>query len=319
MASVLCPSCGIKVRAGRDRCPRCRQPLLLASPAPAGPQPAAGLAPPSGAFLTVVAAAVLLIAGAAGFALWRAGEPTAAFPAAGSPISAPPKASVSRPERRADLPAVQLGADRFVEPAQGGGLAYAGGDYNQALALYEDAVARRPQDAETWSNLGQVLVRLNRVEQSIEKFERAIELNPDRWTYHFNLARAHGLLGNWESAVEEYRAAERRYPDDYATAFNLGLALRKAGDDVGAVDAFKRAIELDSQEPTFHFSLAGAYEKLGRVADAVAEYRRTLELAGAAPEAPAIQERISRLKGESPKPAAAPASKEPAPTPESGR
>ncbi len=326
MASIVCPSCGIKVRAGRDRCPKCRQPLTavtVAEPQPqqrAQPQP---LIPArSKAFIPGVTAIGVAIAALAGFALWRAGDPTATIPIAAAPVAVaktlagPPTAASS------DRSAPRLSAEQFIESAQAGRVAFSGGDYAAAIDLYEKAVTSRPQDAESWSNLGQTLVKMNRVEASIEKFERAIELNPDRWSYHFNLARAEGLLGNWDVAVREYQAAQQLFPGDYATAFNLGLALRKSGDDAGAVEAFKHAIEIDPQDPTFHFSLAGAYEKLGQVADAITEYQRTLELAGSAPEAPAIQARISRLKGEAPRPVTAPAgtpAKEAAPVSETGR
>lgn len=325
MASAVCPSCGIKVRAGRDRCPRCRH--LFDKPPSAQPAVAPQLKPPararSKAFVPAVTAIALAIAALAGFAFWRAGEPATTFPIAVAPTAGSTEAVGSRAAAVAtDRAPAPLTSEQFMEPAHGARVAFADGDYARAVSAYEEAVAKRPQDAESWSNLGQALVKLNRVAESIAKFEKAIELNPERWAYHFNLARAQGLLGKWNAAVSEYRAAGQLFPDDYATAFNLGLALRKAGDDAGAAAAFKHAIELDPQDPTFHFSLAGTYEKLGQVADAIAEYQRTLELAGPAPEAPAIQARISQLKGDSAQPAAppaAPSAKEPAPGFESDR
>lgn len=285
---IVCPACHSKIRAGHKRCPRCRfkfdaaprrQRLSLSRFAP-------------------TALGLLLVAGVvAGIGLWRqVGGPVEAplGPAPAMPLTpaqtaSPPRdpAETSPPRSDSQIP--------FIEPNREGGLAYAGGDYARALTLYQEAVVRNPDDAESWSNLGQVLVRLERVEEAIPHFERAVALQGQRWAYHFNLARARGLQGQWPEAIDGYRQAQRLFPDDYATAFNLGLALRQAGDDVGAIEQFQRAIALDPQEPTFRLALAMSYERLGRKQEASAAYQQTLNLAPEAPEAPQIRARIERL------------------------
>lgn len=283
-AVVICPSCRAKVRATRDRCPRCRESLALAAPA-ASRFDVARVAP--------IALGLIIVAGvAAAYGLYRQSSDmkfveTPATPAVSPRASRTPAVVTKTPARPSQA--------AFMEPAAAGSLAYEGGEYERALALYQDAVKRNPNDAEAWSNLGQVLVRLERPADALPNFARAIALLPRRWAYHFNLARAYGLLNEWGKAVENYRAAERLYPDDYAIAFNLGLALRKAGDHAGAIEQFKKAISLDPQDPTFHLSLAMSYEALNRWAEAVEAYRKTLELAPEAPEAPQIRARIERL------------------------
>ena len=108
-----------------------------------------------------------------------------------------------------------------------------GGDYATALDQYQAAIEKNPQDAESLSNSGQVLVRMGKVEEAIPYFERAIALIPQRWAYHFNRARALGLLGRMDEAVAGYREAQQLFPNDYATTFNLGLALHRTGDEAG--------------------------------------------------------------------------------------
>lgn len=280
---IICPNCGAKVRARHHKCPRCRAKFNQATE-------------PRFDFNRVApaAVAVLAIAGAvAGYAVWRqSGEPPVetaapvvvqeAQPA--GPVQAPP-APVRREE--SSLP--------FVEAGREGNAAYGAGDYGGALAAYKEAVDKNPSDAESWSNMGQVLVRLGRVEQALPAFGRAIHLNPDRWAYHFNLARAQGLLGHWEVAVNEYRQAERLLPDDYAVTFNLGLALRKSGDTAGAAEELEKAAELNPQDASFRLALARTYEELGRKQDAVTAYQQTLTLAPDATEAPVIRARIDAL------------------------
>jgi Flp pilus assembly protein TadD len=168
-------------------------------------------------------------------------------------------------------------------------------NYQEALSLYRAALDRDPNDSETLSNLGQVLVRLGRTEEALPLFQRAITLAPDRWAYRFNLARAHGLLGNWNDAVAEYQAARQLFPNDYATEFNLGLALHKAGKEADAVDAYARAIALEPNDPSFHMALGTSYEKLQRTGEAAAAYIRYVELAPDAPDADRVRARILQL------------------------
>jgi tetratricopeptide (TPR) repeat protein len=283
LAVVVCPSCRAKVRATRDRCPRCRGSLGSALPA-AGGRDLSRVAP--------LALGLLIVAGlAAAFGLYRQSAEMNFVEKPATPVE-PARSAL---DRASAAPAPPVAEAAFVGSGTAGSLAYEEGEYERAVALYQDAVKKNPDDAEAWSNLGQVLVRLGRTADAIPNFERAISILPGRWAYHFNLARAYGLLNRWDEAVASYREAERLYPNDYAVSFNLGLALRKTGDHAGAIEEFKKAIALDPQDPTFHLSLATSYEAIGREAEAVEAYRRTLELAPEAPEAPRIRAHIERL------------------------
>ena len=184
---------------------------------------------------------------------------------------------------------------RFVDAAGAGAIAHSAGDYEGALARYREAIERNPDDAESHSNLGQMLVRLKRPSEALPHFDRAIQLLPGRWTYHFNRARALGLLERWDDAVAGYRRAQEIFPEDYATAFNLGQALHRKGEEAGAVEQYRRAIELDPSDASFRFALGISYERLQKRADAAAAYAEYLRLKPDAPDAEKVRERIASL------------------------
>lgn len=186
----------------------------------------------------------------------------------------------------------------FLDPSGAGALAYAAGDYAGALSRYEAAIERNPDDAESHSNLGQMLVRLNRVEEALPHFDRAIAILPQRWAYHFNRARALALLERWDEAIAGYRQAQQLFPDDYATAFNLAQTLHKKGDEAAAVEQYLRAIALDPSDATFRLALGISYERLQRRADAAAAYSEYLRLAPDAADAEKVRERIALLTAE---------------------
>jgi tetratricopeptide (TPR) repeat protein len=292
MSGTQCPSCGTKVRAHHDRCPKCRTWLIERDPAAAARR-SRRLVHWSAA---MVGGFVLIVGG-----LWLTGDAEA--PAAAS--SAKPSDPLAARRQRAAVvepDAVEPRERPFMDSTAAAATAYSAGDYPSALQGFQAAIEKNPQDAESLSNLGQVLVRLGRTEESLPYFERAIGIIPNRWAYHFNRARALGLLGRWDEAIAGYRQAQLLFPDDYATAFNLGLALHKQGDDESAVAEYQRAIHLAPDDASFRFALALSYERLQKNADAVAEYEEYLRLAPNAPDAERVQARVAQLKGATPEP-----------------
>src|SRR5687767_7658259 len=186
MQTTSCSQCGCKFAAARDRCPKCRAKVARVDVHAVAAQ-SRRLSRAAAIILGVFA---LVVGG-----LWmtRSAEPER--PVASRPPSDPLAArrqTAPAPEAPAAAPAATApGAERpFMDAADKGTTAYAAGDHTTALARFEEAVRENPNDAESLSNLGQVLVKLNRTAEAVPHLERAAALNPQRWAYRFNLARA---------------------------------------------------------------------------------------------------------------------------------
>jgi tetratricopeptide (TPR) repeat protein len=298
--AIHCPSCGAKVKAGRERCPRCR--AALAVPA-VDPRAAAarsrrlqwiGLGMLGATVVAVTVIWLVFVPGGEAPQTIRRGDPLAARRAA---AAAAPKV----------VEAIPAPAARPFMDAQGQGYeAYQAGDLESAATHYQDALKKNPNDPEAMSNLGQVLVRLGKPKEAIPYFERAVALNPDRWAYVFNLARAQSLLEQWDRSIGSYRRAQQLFPNDYATTFNLALTLHKSGDDASAIPEYQKAIELNPTDASFRMALAISLERVNR-AEAAAAYREYLRLSPAAADADKVRARIAELTGAAlPAPASAP-------------
>jgi Flp pilus assembly protein TadD len=291
--AIVCAKCGSKVRPGREKCPRCRALVTVPDPAvavAASKRLATVAAVLSGAF-------VLLLIG-----LWIArGSTTPSAPpttAARKPAPAAPAAGNAPAASPAALP--QIGRDRaFLDAAGAGTLAYGAGDYVTALTKFQSAIEKNPQDTDSLSNLGQVLVRMNRPADAIPYLERAVSLAPQQWAYQFNLARALGLVGRMPESIGGYRRAQELFPDDYVTAFNLALALHKTGDEAGAVEQYQKAINLQPEDASFRKALGVSYERLQKPTEAAAAYQEYLRLSPAAADADTVRARIAQLTGTS--------------------
>lgn len=289
--AVACQACGAKVRADRNRCPRCRTHLTVPDVVGAA-ESSRRLRLAAGVLAAVFA---LVVVG-----LWIARDaPPAVAAAATASDPLAERRSAPVPAAPSPAPDVEAGAHPYLEAAGAGAIAYDAGDYGAALARYQDAVKKNPDDAESFSNLGQVLVRLNRAPEAIPYFQRAVEILPSRWAYHFNLARAFALTNRTDEAIAAYRRAQSLFPDDYATAFNLAMTLHHAGDESGAVDQYKKAIQLQPADASFRKALGISYEELRKGPEAAAAYEDYLRLSPGAPDADSVRARIARLTGPS--------------------
>jgi len=291
---IVCAACGAKFSPDRDRCPRCREKVKVVDHAAVAAR----------SRRLQIAGAALLGVSLTGFAaVWviaPTADSSAATPSTIDPLAARRRtapAPAEAPPDKTDRPYMDATGHAYE--------AYQAGDFAAALKHYQDAIAKNPNDAESLSNLGQVLVRLGKPEEALPFFDRAIALNGDRWAYVFNRARALSLLERWKESIEGYRRAHQLFPNDYVTTFNLALTLHKAGNDEEAVAEYQKAIALSPEDGGFRRALGISLEKLNRPADAAAAYTEYLKLTPNAPDADQVRARIAsltsgKLKPESP-------------------
>lgn len=307
--AVRCARCGVRYDGRHVKCPRCRETARIAfdpSSEPATPSftPSITARQAVGA----LAACALLVVALAGWASLTSGT-TSAAPRATS-VPSPLLAIVRANERR---PAVTPAPKpptvvAFLDSPAAGRRAYDDGDFDKALEHFRSQIESFPSDAESYSNAGQVLVRLGRTTEAMPYLLKAVDLDPNRWAYRFNLARAHGLLGQWEQAVQNYSEADRLFPGDYATLFNLGQALHRAGHESDAVGRYRQAIQQKPDDSSFYLALGVSEEKLGHAAEAAAAYRRYVAMEPAARHAESVAAKAKELETATAtsKPAAAP-------------
>ncbi len=127
-------------------------------------------------------------------------------------------------------------------------VAYRTGDASRAERLTRALVARHPNDAETWDQLGEVLFHLNplrgrSVEEAREPFERVRALDPGPGEPGYHLAQLAALRGDWRSVAR--LTEEGLGPVDMLTHRVHQLrVLRRAARQGGVVDSAFIATEL---------------------------------------------------------------------------
>ena len=290
---VVCSSCGARIKATRQRCLRCLEPLhgdeSLSYPSLSLSR-VQTLALAGGVSLAVLALVVVL--------WWT--RPQEADPVArpySTPSSAQPRQAPDTPSAE---PAPSAGAAAaevaaVADVRRTAGTALTGGNLESARASYEAVLEKKADDPEALNGLGLVLERSGKLDEAIARYAQAAQLVPDKWTYRFNLAHAEAQAQRWDRATADYREAVRLFPDDYATQYNLALALHNQGDDRAAIPEYEKAIQLAPSEPSFHLSLAMSLERVGKTSDAAREYQQYLQMNPSAPEAEKIRAHVQSL------------------------
>src|SRR5262249_49625473 len=116
---------------------------------------------------------------------------------------------------------------------------------DEALRFFSAALALRPGNATTLYNVGTVLLKSGKLEQSILYFQKTIDIDADYSNAHYNLGYAHKQLGRLDQGIECYRRAIKSNPDDFFYHFQLGVALCDDKLDYdGAITEFQKVIDL---------------------------------------------------------------------------
>ncbi|XP_026483202.1 small glutamine-rich tetratricopeptide repeat-containing protein beta-like [Vanessa tameamea] len=122
-------------------------------------------------------------------------------------------------------------------------------------------------EAEKLKNEGNELMKSERHREALEKYSRAIELDPQNSVFFCNRAAAHFKLGEHESAVADCMAALALQPNYGKAHGRLGIALTAMDRHAEARAAFARAAQLEPDNESYKQNLKLAEERLAQRGD----------------------------------------------------
>jgi tetratricopeptide (TPR) repeat protein len=134
------------------------------------------------------------------------------------------------------------------------------------------------EDAKAIHRLGRAAMTKGRVDEAIEHFRKALELDPKFVSAHADLGDALFHQGRLDEAVAAYRRAIQLDPTDANTHTLLGIALLFKGQPGDAIEAHRQAIAIDPKYGKAHGALGMALQTKGQFADAREAFRRCLDL-----------------------------------------
>jgi tetratricopeptide (TPR) repeat protein len=166
------------------------------------------------------------------------------------------------------------------------------GGAEAAIAGLRAMLQSRPEDAQAWVALIQVLVRERRAAEALELASAALEDDPDLYGLYGQLARLQASAGRFDDA----RATLRRFVEKSGSA-SAYLALAQFSiqqeDADGALAAFEEGLTAHSDDPLLLAGLAEALIGFDRLASARSTLARYRELT---PDAPTVEYLRARLE-----------------------
>ena len=152
------------------------------------------------------------------------------------------------------------------------------GRLDQAARIYQDVLARWPDNFDALHLLGVAALQSGRVEFGIASIRKAIDLNDSVAAVHVSLGNGLRDLGRPLDALGSYDAAISLDPG-YAQAWhNRGNALVDLGRDEEAVGSFDKAILLHPDLAEAYNGRGTALWRLKRPAEAIGSYDNAIAL-----------------------------------------
>ena len=167
---------------------------------------------------------------------------------------------------------------------------YAARDLGQAALVCLDIIRGDPRHFDALHLLGVICTNRGQHADGVSYLLRADAVRPDDGRLQANLGAAYGAVQRFDQAVAAYERALALRHRDAGVLNNLGLALQGLGRREAALDTFRSAIELDPAADAALYNLARANIAVLRPAEAEADFRRLL--ARLSPDTPA--DRVER-------------------------
>lgn len=151
------------------------------------------------------------------------------------------------------------------------------GRLRDAAADYATVIQRDPKAADAYLGRGAMLLANGDPGRSLDDFDRAIALQPGWISPVFNRGMAHFQLGMWRESEQDFSTVIQRHPDDAAAYLNRARARASAGNSAAGGD-FDRAINIDPEWGGAWFARGQYWEGRGNREAANRDFLRAYEL-----------------------------------------
>jgi len=147
------------------------------------------------------------------------------------------------------------------------------GDLKGALSAFQTAAQGDPARADSYVNMGRVLVQEGDEQRAKHVLEKALAIDNSLARTHYFYARALRIEGKYNEAIQHLRIAQQQYPQDRVVIDDIGRILFLQRKYQEAVDELKKTIAIDPEDLQANYNLMLSYRGLGNTEQA-AEYQK---------------------------------------------
>ncbi|MDJ0508816.1 MAG: tetratricopeptide repeat protein [Crocosphaera sp.] len=151
------------------------------------------------------------------------------------------------------------------------------GNYQQAISLLDQLIARCPDSAIDYNNRGLMYLKIGNYKRAMSDFNRAIAVNPRLDRAYNNRGNCYAKQGNLSKALENYEQALDINPYNQKVWINHGITLRELGNYELAIETLEIAKVIGKQYQGRIYAERGYTHYLrGDWNYAIADYSRAL-------------------------------------------
>lgn len=168
------------------------------------------------------------------------------------------------------------------------------GKIEAARERFQTAININPEDPFSQLDIGVCDKKMGNVQSAAQHYQAALKLSVEpnlRLTAFSNLGSLYRMAHNYQAARANYDAALRINPENGMTLIGLGLLAHMTGDAAGAVNYYSRGLALEPSDVGYVL-LARALQAAGRKSESSAALEHAKRLA---PDFEAAQSEASRL------------------------
>ena len=148
----------------------------------------------------------------------------------------------------------------------------------KAKGFFEEAIKYNPKNALAYFGLGEVLDDLNKEDEAIASYEKALSLDKDLTEVYIPLGVIYYQKGEIAKADENLGIAIKSLPGDPQAQYFLGLVRYAQNRNEEALAAFRETAKADQESAEAHYYAGKALIRLNKNKEAIAEFEEALRL-----------------------------------------
>src|SRR6516164_1826852 len=152
------------------------------------------------------------------------------------------------------------------------------GDYDKAIANYNDAIKLDPKNIVGFIGRGDAYTNKGDYDRALASYSEAIRLDPKSALALSDRGVAYAFKREYDKALADHNEAIRLDPKDAHAFRNRGVVYAYKGDDNRAIADFNEAIRLEPKSALTFRNRGDAYMNKGDYDHAIADYNEAIRL-----------------------------------------
>lgn len=151
-------------------------------------------------------------------------------------------------------------------------------DYNGAVKTFNDILAQDSNNYLAYNARGTAYIKLEKYDQAIADYSKAITLHPLFADAYYNRGRAYRLIKKYDQAIVELNRAIQLSPTEfgYRANGNIGLIYHQQGLYDKALEAFATAISYDDSKADTYYLRGETYTVMRNYEAAIQDYQAAI-------------------------------------------